>query len=104
MACSVAAGRDRVHVALPLLSPPSSPCLLNISLPLLKKTKIDVEVHTITGLKPETEYEVQVCRANGSTLQSDKCGNCLLCITTSFPEGQLTDIHACTYALIIVDS
>ena len=37
--------------------------------------------YNITQLRPETDYEIQVCRAT-STSSSDDCGNCLFCVST----------------------
>ena len=50
-----------------------------------KKIIIIVQIssthYNITQLMPETDYEVQVCRAI-STSSPDDCGNCLFCIST----------------------
>ena len=42
--------------------------------------------YSITQLRPETDYEVQVCRAT-STSDSDDCGNCLFCMSTIQARG-----------------
>jgi len=40
-------------------------------------------MYIITGLTPETTYEVRVCLA----ASTETCGNCLLCFTTLAAEG-----------------
>ena len=40
----------------------------------------------VGNLKPSTDYEAEVCRAN--TVDTvDSCGNCLFCFSTTVPDG-----------------
>ena len=43
--------------------------------------------HVLTGLEPNTTYEVSVCRAIGNNTRSDNCGGCTLCVDTVEAEG-----------------
>ena len=51
-------------------------CIINIIIIQISSTH-----YNITQLMPETDYEVQVCRAT-SLSSPDDCGNCLFCIST----------------------
>ena len=52
--------------------------------------------YAIDNLTPNSNYEGQVCRANGSVSDPDNCGSCLFCFSTTIAQGNSTHDHILT--------